>query len=251
MKILSSYIFRALCAMLVGFLLVSNPETMTTLLVQIIGGLFTFSGVVAIIGYFVNSYQRQRLLRTAEEAGEPIPSGSMLVPMFPVVGIGSLAFGVFLLLMPDQFVNILMYVLGALMVLAGGSQCLSLISYRKVVPLTWSVFVLPLLILAAGIFVVCQPQESASLPFTILGIACICYGATEFFNGLRLHRYQKKMAKEQAAAAAAAKEREAMENAIREAEDATYEEIDEVEEAVVVEETDATATSAETENAEP
>ena len=226
MKILSSYIFRALCAMLVGFLLVSNPETMTTVLVQIIGGLFTFSGVVAIIGYFVNSHQRQKMLRAAEEAGEPIPPGSMLVPMFPVVGIVSLAFGVFLLLMPNQFVNILMYVLGGLMVLAGGSQCLSLISYRKVVPLTWSVFVLPLLILAAGIYVVCQPLESASLPFTILGIACICYGVTEFFNGLRLHRYQKRLAKQQAEAAAAAVARETMEASMRDAEDATYEEVE-------------------------
>lgn len=206
MRVLSSYIFRALCAMLVGFLLVSNPQTMTTLLVQIIGGLFTLSGVVAVIGYFVNNHQHERRVRKAAQLGQEAPRQSSLVNMFPVVGIGSLAFGVFLLLMPNMFIHILMYVLGLLMVLAGASQCWSLVSYRKVAPLTWSAFVLPLLILAAGIYVLCQPSEGASLPFTILGIACICYGVAEFFNGLRLHRFQRRLAKAQAEAARQAAE---------------------------------------------
>jgi len=203
MKILSSYIFRALCALIIGFLLVSNPEKMTTLLVQIIGGLFAFSGVLAVIGYFVNSHQLNRRRQKAFEAGEEAPRQSAWVPMFPVVGIGSLAFGIFLLMMPVQFVNILMYVLGFLMALGGATQIISLIRFRQVVPLTWSAFVLPLVILAAGIYVLLQPQESASLPFVILGIASICYGATEFFNGLRLHRYMKRVARAQAEAEAA------------------------------------------------
>lgn len=231
MKILSSYIFRALCAMLIGFLLVSNPEQMTTLLVQVIGGLFTLSGVMAIIGYFVSNHQHRNRVRKALETGAEAPTQSGLVPMFPVVGIGSLAFGIFLLLMPVQFVNILMYVLGVLLILAGFMQCWSLIRYRRMVPLTWSVFVLPLLILGAGIYVVCQPQEGASIPFTILGIACICYGVTEFFNGMRLHRYQKRMAKAEAEAAAEAARKAEMEAQISVAEEAEYEEVEEIEEA--------------------
>lgn len=236
MKILSSYIFRALCTMLIGFLLISKTDQMPTLLVQIIGGLFIISGVMAIIGYFVNNHQHSRRVRQALETGAEAPRQSGFVPVFPVVGLGSLAFGAFLLLMPVQFVNILMYVLGVLLILAGLTQCWSLIRFRRVVPITWSVFVLPLLILGAGIYVVCQPQEGASLPFTILGIACICYGISEFFNGWRLHRYQKRMAREQAEAEAEAAQRAAMEAQMSMAEDASYEEI---EDAVVVDETES------------
>ena len=57
---LTRSIFRALCAMLIGFLLVSNPTDMTVLLVQVIGGLFILSGIIAIIGYFINTSRHRR-----------------------------------------------------------------------------------------------------------------------------------------------------------------------------------------------
>ena len=56
MKIVNSYIFRAVCALLIGLLLVSNPERMTGLLVQVIGGLFLISGLVSLINYFIIRY---------------------------------------------------------------------------------------------------------------------------------------------------------------------------------------------------
>ena len=56
MKIVNSYIFRAVCALLIGLLLVSNPERMTGLLVQVIGGLFLVSGLVSLINYFIIRY---------------------------------------------------------------------------------------------------------------------------------------------------------------------------------------------------
>ena len=45
MTAVNSYIFRAVCALLVGILLVANPERMTGLLVQVIGGLFPWSAM--------------------------------------------------------------------------------------------------------------------------------------------------------------------------------------------------------------
>ena len=80
MKIVNSYIFRAVCALLIGLLLVSNPERMTGLLVQVIGGLFLISGLVSLINYFIIRYS------------DKVP----VKPVFPLVGLGSLLFGVFL-----------------------------------------------------------------------------------------------------------------------------------------------------------
>ncbi len=87
--------------------------------------------------------------------------------------------------------------------LADITQCWSLIRFRKVVPLTWSVFVLPLLILAAGIF----------------------YGISEFLNGWRLHRYQKRLARAEAETAAEAARKVELEAQMSSAEDAEYEEV--------------------------
>ena len=172
---LTRAILRSLCALLIGFLLVSNPTEMTVLLVQIIGGLFALSGVIAFIGYFTAKVR-----------------ATGFRPVFPIVGIGSLAFGACLLVWPTLFVNILMYVLGVLLCLIGIGQIVNLISYRHFSPLTWSLFVLPLLIMIAGVFVLLRPLEAASLPFTILGIAYIIYGVCEFILGIRFYRHRRR-----------------------------------------------------------
>ncbi|MBP5770116.1 MAG: DUF308 domain-containing protein [Bacteroidaceae bacterium] len=191
---LTIYILRAVCALAVGFLLVSNPTEMTGLLVQIIGGLFIFSGLTAFVGYFANSYRtkraRQRLAALADVSANDIhiPSPSTISL---VVGVGSMALGVFLMLQPTLFIHILMYVLGALLVLLGFYQLVLLISFRRVAPLSFSLFVTPILVAVAGIIVVCYPMQAASLPFIILGIAYILYGVTEFFYGVRLYRFQR------------------------------------------------------------
>lgn len=188
---LTRSIFRALSALLVGFLLVSNPTDMTVLLVQIIGGLFALSGLVAVFGYFVNRSQYRRAVRRAAELGEELPSQSRLVPMFPVVGVGSLAFGIFLLCFPRQFVGYLLFVLGGLLVLIGAWQIYVLINSRKFAPLSWSLFCLPVLNIVAGLVAICFPNQTATLLFTILGVGYILYGVSEFFFGVRFYRFRR------------------------------------------------------------
>lgn len=173
---LLSYILRALCAVAVGFLLVSNPSSMANLLIQIVGGLFAFSGLMAFIGYFSAKMNR----------------GSALRPVFPFVGIGSLAFGAVLMCWPAQFKEIFMYVLGALLVIVGLSQMWSLFRNRSVAPISFSLFIIPLLVVVgAGVMILRFPAESASLPLTVFGVIFIFYGVSEFFLGLRLWRWQK------------------------------------------------------------
>ena len=175
MRVINSYIFRAVCALIVGILLVANPEGMTTLLVQVIGGLFIVSGLVSVINYFVVRYSKDAVLK----------------PFFPVVGVGSLLFGVFLGFFPVLFIHYLMFVLGGLMVLAGFSQLWSMFRYRRVVPFRWYVFLTAVLILFLGVFIVFNPLQSASVPFIIIGATFIIYGLAELVNGVRLRKYNK------------------------------------------------------------
>lgn len=173
---LFSYILRALCAATVGFLLVSSPSTMANLLIQIVGGLFGILGLTTIIGYFLPKKENHSALR----------------PVFPFAGLGSLAFGTILIVWPSQFKEIFMYVIGGLLLLFGLSQVWSLIKNRKVAPLSFSLFLMPLLVvIASGVMILLYPTESASLPLMVFGIIAICYGVNEFFLGLRLWRFQK------------------------------------------------------------
>lgn len=217
---LTRSILRALCALLVGFLLVSNPTDMTVLLVQIIGGLFALSGVLSIVSYFIRQQSQRRAERKAARKAALAAEGNAaggagavaadadnaaaapvrptpLAPLFPVVGVGSLAFGAFLLCFPVQFVSYLMYVLGGLLVLIGVWQVVALIRYRAVAPIGWTLFVLPLLIVAAGVVVICFPMQTASVPFTLLGIGYILYGVAEFFYGVRFYHFRRLVMAEQ------------------------------------------------------
>ena len=44
-------IFKAVCAVVVGVLLIANPESYTTLMVRIIGGVFLLSGLMPLVGF--------------------------------------------------------------------------------------------------------------------------------------------------------------------------------------------------------
>ena len=63
-------IVKAICAIAVGVLLLASPELYTTLMVQIIGGIFLVAGIAPVVGYWF-----------------PSSAGAMR-PVFPVVGGG-------------------------------------------------------------------------------------------------------------------------------------------------------------------
>ena len=73
--------------------------------------------------------------------------------MFPIDGAGSILFGAWLVIMPQFFVSILMYVLGALLVLAGAQQLISLVSARKWSTVSYVFFIIPSLILITGVMI--------------------------------------------------------------------------------------------------
>ncbi len=175
MKVVNSYIFRAVCALLVGILLVANPERMTGLLVQVIGGLFLVSGLVSLVSYVVICYSDKGAMK----------------PVFPLVGMGSLLFGIFLVFFPALFIVYLMYIFGFLMVVAGVNQLWNLFRLRRFIPFRWYVFLAALLVVALGVVVLVRPMQSAALPFVLLGICFMVYGFSEVVNGVRWRKYNR------------------------------------------------------------
>lgn len=175
MKVVNSYIFRAVCALMIGILLVSNPENMTTLLVQVIGGLFLISGLVSVVNYFIIRYSDKVAVK----------------PIFPVVGVGSFLFGIILGFYPAAFITYLMWIIGALMIIAGINQLWNMFRLRHFIPFRWYVLVMALLIMILGVVVIVNPIESASLPFILLGVNCMLYGISEVVNGARWRKYDR------------------------------------------------------------
>lgn len=187
MRIFQSSIFRAVVAIVVGALLIKYPDNTVMWLTVAIGVLFLLSGIIALIAY-ANARKHAGEYTITDQQGRIISGGQ---PTFPIVGAGSVILGLVLALTPGVFVDGLMYVLGAIMILGAINLLMSLISARRFGSVPFGFWVAPSLILLTGLFVVIKPMETASLPLLILGWCSLLYGVTELINALKIRSIRK------------------------------------------------------------
>ena len=187
MKIFQSSIFRAVCAIVVGVLLLKYPQDGVTWLTQAIGALFLLSGVIALIAYWQARRHAGEYTITDQEGR--VVSGAQ--PTFPIVGAGSVILGLVLVITPNAFINGLMYMLAAILILGGITQLMSLIAARRLGNVPFGYWVCPSLILLTGVFVIVKPMETAELPLMILGWCSLLYGVIELVNALKIHSLRK------------------------------------------------------------
>ncbi|MBR1688775.1 MAG: DUF308 domain-containing protein [Prevotella sp.] len=188
MKILQSSIFRAVCALIVGALIIKFPDDTMRWLTIAIGILFLVSGVIALIAYW-NARQHASEYTITDSEGRIISNGQ---PTFPIVGAGSVILGLVLALTPAAFAHALMYILGAVLILGGINLLMALVSARRFGSVPLGFWIAPSLILLTGLFVVIKPMETAELPLIILGWCALLYGVTEIINALKIHAIRKQ-----------------------------------------------------------
>ncbi len=188
MKIFQSSIFRAICAIIIGVLLIKYPKEGVNWLTMAIGGLFLLSGIIALIAYW-HAKKHAGEYTITDQQGRVI-SGNQ--PTFPIVGAGSVILGLVLTLSPGVFINGLMYMLAAVLILGGVTQLMNLVAARKLGSIPFAYWVSPSLILLTGLFVVFKPMETAELPLLILGWCSILYGFIELINALKIYRLRKE-----------------------------------------------------------
>lgn len=191
MRILQSSIFRALCAIIVGILLVKNPDNTVKGITIAIGILFFLSGAISCVVYFSSRLKNNNV--EIYDADGRLISGSK--PTFPIVGLGSALLGLTLAVMPETFVTFLMYVLGAIIILGALNQFLNLANASKAFRIPWAFWVCPSLTLLVGLFVVIKPMETAGLPMLIIGWCLVFYGVTECINAIKIHRSKAQIIK--------------------------------------------------------
>ena len=111
MKGISNSFSRTICALIIGLVLVMFPNEAGDYFVITIGVVFLIPALLSIIGYFAMSAEERRRL--------------------PIEGIGSLLFGLWLIIMPGFFADLLTFVLGFILVLGGVQQIASLSAARR------------------------------------------------------------------------------------------------------------------------
>lgn len=189
MKVLQSSIFRALCSAIVGVLLIKYPADTAVWITMAIGGLFLLSGIISCIVYF--SMRRHAGENVVLDADGKVIAGGM--PTFPVVGVGSVILGVILLLRPGAVIDIMSYVLGAILILGAVNQMLTLVAANRVVRLSVFFWICPLLVLIVGIIALVKPMWIAGAPLVVIGWCLLLYGVTETVNALKISADRRRL----------------------------------------------------------
>lgn len=184
MKIIQSSVFRALCAIVIGGLLVKFPDNTVTGITVAIGVLFLLSGVLSCLSY-IQARRNVSEYKIYDAEGNLIAGDK---PTFPIVGIGSIILGLILSLTPSSFVTALMYVIGIMLVLGAINQYMALLTGRRYGRVSIWYWIMPTLILLAGLYVMLKPMAPLTTAMVILGWCTLVYGVVELINAIKLYR---------------------------------------------------------------
>lgn len=192
MKVIHSSFFRAICAIIVGALLIQYREQTVTWITIAIGVLFFLSGVISLATYYSAKKNADKAQIIYDANGKQITG---LRPNFPLVGLGSLILGLILALMPNTFITSLMFILSAILIMGAISQFVNLAAARKMGSVGFIYWIFPSIILLMGLLAVIKPSAIASAPLFIIGWTMLIYGVVECINAFKLANNKRKWTK--------------------------------------------------------
>lgn len=196
MKVIHSSIFRAVCAIIVGVLLIQYREQTVTWITIAIGVLFFLSGVISLASYWATKRNAEKMQGQllSDSNGKPIMG---MIPKFPLVSVGSLILGLLLALMPQVFIAWLMFILAFILILGALTQFANLASAAKMGRVGILFWLFPSALLLLGLLAIIKPSAIASAPLFIIGWGMLIYGVVELLNAFKVSNNKRIWLKNQ------------------------------------------------------
>ncbi|MBW4730219.1 DUF308 domain-containing protein [Prevotella melaninogenica] len=195
MKVLQISAIRAIIVLVTGFLLVRYREETMTWMTITVGILFLLSGLVSCIAYYFEKEKVAKKTAKAEQQEAQQEEENLKSPSFPIAGVGSIALGIILAVMPNTFITWVVYILVALLILGAVNQFMNLARSRQYARVPVYMWLFPTVILAIAILLISKPIETAQLPLLVLGWAFMYYGVLEFILIIRMYLVRKSYEK--------------------------------------------------------
>ena len=175
MKALKNNIWRGICGIVIGLIMVLLPDLTLKYLVIVIGMMLLVFGGISL-GIYINARKNRFFQRV------------------PITGILSIILGLMLVIVPKFFLSIIMLILGILLILTGIIQISDLFILRKrKVKLSWIFYLFPIISLAGGIVVVLNPFASIESLMAFFGIASILSGCVDIVDIIAVRSAEKEV----------------------------------------------------------
>ena len=164
-----SGLLRALAALVIGVVMVVSKTDAMVLAVRIIAAFLLASGLVSL---FVGYRDRQ----------------NNQMPLMGVNGFVDIFIALIVFLFPHFVAGLIVYLIGFALVGFGLFQLIALASANRVMRVGIMAFVMPVLVLLAGAFLLARPTFIGTAVGTVAGVALIVYGVSELLSSWKMKR---------------------------------------------------------------
>ena len=159
---------RALIALAVGIMMVVSPANALTTVVKIIAAFMLASGVVSLVVG----------LKDREKGALPLMSFNALVDILV---------GLLMFVFPGVIAKFMIYLIGFVLLAFGIVQIIAFLGAKRVMPVSFGSFVLPIVVTLIGGFILFNPFAE-SVMTVIAGSALIVYGVSELISSWRMKK---------------------------------------------------------------
>ncbi len=167
-------IWQGILSILLGLVVIVWHQNIIKYFMMIAGVIFLFLGIIVMSMYYSKRKNNSEL-------------------QFPISSIVYLVLGILFVIIPQSLANIVVVAMGVLLILAAIGQAYSLIKLsRNGFTVSYMRYIIPVLILVAGIVITLNPEKITGAIMIVFGIALLLYGAEELYNYYWLNQYNKK-----------------------------------------------------------
>lgn len=189
MQILKSTVFRALCAIAIGYMLIEYPEMTQIGLVRAVGALFLVSGIISWANFLYQKKHVEEAPRLFDADGNEVKQAT---PFFPIAGSGSMILGLVLLIMPETLIGILHIIFGVMIMLGAFNQFFALMNTRKYAQVPIIYWIFSSIIILAGLFIVLRLDFIDKILMQLCGFAFIAYAMIEVLIAVQTAVFKKR-----------------------------------------------------------
>lgn len=163
-------LIRSISIMLFGLILVFLSDGAMTLLIRLVGAAFFLPALVSIINLYVSRAESKMISKV----------------LISIIDVGSMAFGVWLMVAPGHFENVFVKLLAIMLLVFAVYQVVLMMSAQRTAIIPVQMYIAPLVLVVAAIMLFAVKFSSLSTISIIFGLSAVVAGVTDLLLSMKL-----------------------------------------------------------------
>lgn len=174
---MTNNVIRSVAIMLLGLVLIFMSEGAMALLIRLIGAAFFLPALVSIINLYVSRSE----------------SGIVPKVLISIIDVGSMAFGVWLMVAPAHFEAVFMKLLAIMLLVFAVYQVIMIVSAQRYSVIPMPMYIAPLVLIVLAVILFSVKISSVSTSSILFGLCAVISGVSDLLISLKLKSRSSRM----------------------------------------------------------